>query len=197
MGRRRFDPREMPQRAHRVNRDIRISSIRVIGAEGEQLGIMSPHQAREIATEAGLDLVEVAPTAQPPVCKIMDYGKFRYDLSKKAQASRTATPQLKTVQLRPKTDDHDLKVKLNHARSFLERGDKVRLVMRLRGREQAFIDRWINKLREHVDTMSDVCRIASAPSRQGRQILMLLEPTGGGGGGSQRSDDSGSDESDG
>ena len=186
----------MPTKSHRVNRDIRISSIRVIGAEGEQLGIMSPHQAREMAAENGLDLVEVAPTAQPPVCRIMDYGKFRYENAKKAQASRTATPQLKTVQLRPKTDDHDLQTKLARARKFLERGDKVRLIMRLRGREQAFIDRWITKLREHVGTMSDVCRIASEPSRQGRQILMLLEPTGGGGGGGGRHHDDDDDDDD-
>ena len=132
-----------PQK-HRVNREIRFPTIRVIGAEGEQLGIMTPDEAREIADRDGMDLVGVAPEARPPVCKIMDYGRFRYNESKRNKPQKTA--KTKTIKLRPKTDDHDLEFKLNMARKFLAAGDRVKFVMRLRGRENAYIDRWVEIL---------------------------------------------------
>ena len=109
---------------------------------------MSPDEARDIADEHGLDLVEVAPEARPPVCRVMDYGKYKYELSKKAKPQRTA--KLKTIKLRPKTDDHDLKTKLNQARKFLAEGDRVRFVMRLRGREAAYKDRWCQLLTKEL-----------------------------------------------
>ncbi|PIE19902.1 MAG: translation initiation factor IF-3 [Proteobacteria bacterium] len=176
MGRRsrNFEPPEKPK--HRINRAIRFPQIRVIGADGDQLGVMHPDEARDLAAQAGLDLVEVAPLARPPVCKIMDYGKFKYLEAKKLAKNKSSTPEVKTVQMRPKTDDHDLDTKLKRAAKFLDRGDKVRFVMRLRGREQAYPDRWIAQLLDYVKSLGDGVRIATAPSRQGRMISMLVEP---------------------
>jgi len=177
MGRRfHRGPIQPEQEEHRVNRRIRFPEVRVIGPEGDQLGVMSPDEGRDHAAEFGLDLVEVAPNARPPVCRIMDYGKYKYDKSKRMTAS--AAPEVKTVQLRPKTDEHDLKFKLERARKFLERGDKVRLVMRMRGREQAYPERWTALMHEHYKTWLGECsQIASAPLRQGRTISMLVEPS--------------------
>ena len=177
----RFD-RTLPERQHRVNRDIRFPTIRVIGPDGDQLGVMSPEEARSIAAESGLDLVEVAPNVRPPVCRIMDYGKFKYDQAKKLKASAgSAAPTVKTIQFRPRTDEHDLRTKLDHAHQFLERGDKVRFVMRMRGRERAVVDRWIANLRRHFDKLNDVGKIIGDPAHQGRTVSMLIEPlkTGG------------------
>ena len=171
---RNFEPPDQPK--HRINRAIRFPQIRVIGPDGEQLGVMSPDEARDRAAAAGLDLVEVAPQARPPVCKIMDYGKFKYLEAKKLAKNKSSTPEVKTVQMRPKTDGHDLETKLKRAQKFLERGDKVRFVMRLRGREQAYPERWIAQMMEHVKWLGDGVRIATPPSRQGRMISMLVEP---------------------
>ncbi len=167
---------EMPTAQHRVNRAIRFPEVRVVDPDGEQLGVMSPDQARELASERGLDLVEVAPNARPPVCRIMDYGKFKYQQSKKAAAASASTVTVKTIQLRPKTDDHDLDIKLDRASKFLERGDKVRLVMRLRGRERYLADRWYEKLREQLQRLSDVGKPASRPAQEGRVITLMIEP---------------------
>ncbi len=162
---------------HRINQRIRFPQIRVIDAGGEALGVMSPDEGRAVAREAGLDLVEVAPNARPPVCKVMDYGKFKYERSKRS-SKNSSTPTVKTVQLRPKTDTHDLEVKLGQARKFLKRGDKVKVVMRLRGRERAFIDRATNILFARVEEgLSEVGRIASRPAHQGRLITLMVEPT--------------------
>ncbi|MCB9787598.1 MAG: translation initiation factor IF-3 [Deltaproteobacteria bacterium] len=160
---------------HRINHHIRISHIRLIGPDGEQLGIVSSDEGRAVARQHGQDLVEVAPDVRPPVCRIMDYGKYKYDQAKRA--TKSATTDVKTVQLRPKTDDHDLDTKLRRALKFLGRGDKVRLVMRMRGREQAYPQRWIGLLREHFKRhLASSAKIASPPSCQGRTITMLIEP---------------------
>jgi translation initiation factor IF-3 len=158
-----------------VNHRIRFPKIRVIDAEGEAVGVMTPDEGRALAREAGLDLVEVAPNARPPVCRIMDYGKYKYEQSKKQ--TKQKGPSLKTVQLRPKTDTHDLETKLGRAKKFLERGDKVKIVMRMRGRERAHPDRWIKMMREHFqEQLEDVGKIVSKPSTQGRAISMMVEP---------------------
>ncbi len=164
-----------PQNKHRVNRQIRISQIRVIGAEGEQLGIMTPDEARDIAAESGLDLVEVASNARPPVCRIMDYGKFKYEESKKTKA-RTARVEMKTITLRPKTDTHDLETKLKQARKFIEHGDRVKFVMRMRGREQAHIDMWVSKMRDIIKGVSDISTVVATPRQEGRTITAMVEP---------------------
>ncbi len=175
---RRFRHRfaEPTEDEYRVNHRIRFPEIRVIGPNGDQLGVMSPDEGRDIAREAGLDLVEVAPNARPPVCRVMDYGKFKYDRAKRATAA--SGPEVKTVQIRPKTDDHDLGTKLKRAVKFLERGDKVRLVMRMRGREQAYPERWTALMHEHFEEwLQHIGQIATPPSRQGRMISMLVEPS--------------------
>jgi translation initiation factor IF-3 len=173
----RFDrnaPPEQPK--HRINRAIRFHEVRVIGPEGEQLGVMSPEEGRERAQALGMDLVEVAPEARPPVCRILDYGKFKYLESKKAAKGTKTAPEIKTVQMRPKTDEHDLETKLKRAAKFLERGDKVRFVMRMRGRERAYPQRWVDQMLEHVKALGDGVRIAQHPSALGRAITMLVEP---------------------
>jgi len=175
---RRFRGKVRPERPeHRVNGRIRFPKIRVISPDGEFVGIMSPDEGRAEAKKHGLDLVEVSPQARPPVCRIMDYGKFKYDKKKQRQAAKSSQPQVKTVQMRPKTDDHDLETKLGRARRFLERGDKVKIVMRMRGRERAYPERWIELMRDHFhDTLANFGRIASKPSQQGRVISMVVEP---------------------
>jgi translation initiation factor IF-3 len=157
-----------------VNREIRFPSIRVIGPEGEQLGIMSPDEARQIAADQGLDLVEVAPEARPPVCKIMDYGKYRYEMSKRTKPQKTA--KLKTIKLRPKTGEHDLETKLTHARKFLAEGDRVKFVMRLRGRENAYIDRWCEVLIKDLAALNDIANMSVRPRPEGRAIIAQYDP---------------------
>lgn len=175
---RRFRGKVRPERPeHRVNRHIRFPQIRVISPEGEALGVMSPDEGRAEAKKHGMDLVEVSPHARPPVCRIMDYGKFKYEKKKQRSASKSSQPTVKTVQMRPKTDDHDLETKLSRARRFLERGDKVKLVMRMRGRERAYPERWIEMMREHFHgALANFGRIASKPAQQGRVISMVVEP---------------------
>jgi translation initiation factor IF-3 len=163
---------------HRINHQIRIAQIRVIGAEGEQLGIMTPDQGRELAEEAGLDLVEVAPQAVPPVCRIMDYGKFRYEQSKKASAAKSARVEVKTITLRPKTDTHDLETKTSQARGFLEKGDHVKFVMRLRGREHAHAALWYEKMNALLDSLKDVAQVTQRPRDEGRTITSMAAPLG-------------------
>lgn len=166
----------MPE-THRVNHQIRIAQIRVIGAEGDQLGIMTPEEARRVAQESGLDLVEVAPKARPPVCRIMDYGKFRYDQSKKKDHSKQTI--VKTITLRPKTDDHDLGTKLRQASKFLGQGNKVRFVMRMRGRERAHVGLWVDKLRKIIARMDQgTYNVAQTPRPEGRAVVAMLDPAG-------------------
>jgi translation initiation factor IF-3 len=157
-----------------VNNEIRFHSVRVIGPEGEQLGILHPDEGRRIAGENGLDLVEVAPEARPPVCKIMDYGKYRYEISKRTKPQKTA--KLKTIKLRPKTDNHDLLTKFNLARKFLAGGDRVKFVMRLRGREAAYIDRWCKMLAEELATLEDAGNLSLQPQREGRAVVAQIDP---------------------
>lgn len=153
--------------------------MRLIDPDGEQLGILSTDDAREKAEEFGLDLVEVAPKAQPPVCKIMDYGKFKYQLSKKAKKA-TDNVSLKTLRMRPKTDDHDLKTKLDRAQRFLEKGNQVKFVIQMRGRERQFSDRWVEHLEELIEELRENLKrdikVVNAPESQGWQIIAVIEP---------------------
>lgn len=164
--------------SHRVNRQIRVPQIRVIGPEGEQLGIMTADEGRDLAGEQGLDLVEVAPGAIPPVCKIMDYGKFRYETSKKASQAKATRVELKTITLRPKTDTHDLETKITQARGFIDRGDRVKLVMRLRGRENAHKDLWFGKMDAIINALVDIAACTQRPREEGKTITASLEPMG-------------------
>jgi len=165
----------------RVNRMIRISPVMVVDENGEQLGVLQTVEALRIAEERGLDLVEVAPNSRPPVCKIMDYGKFKYEQSKKARKARQAshTVRVKTIQFRPKTDDHDYDFKKKHIIKFLESGNKVKVVMRFRGREITHMDLALEFLNNLTEELTEYGMRESAPQREGRQISFVLAPVKG------------------
>ena len=164
-----------PPETQRVNRQIRFPQIRVIDPDGNQLGIMTPDEARRLAQEKGLDLVEVAAQARPPVCRIMDYGKFRYDQFKKKDHSKQTV--VKTITLRPKTDTHDLGTKLRQATKFLGEGNKVRFMMRMRGRERAHIGLWIAKLTDVIKAMEPgTYSVSLTPRVEGRAIVAMIDP---------------------
>ena len=166
--------------SHRVNHNIRAREVRVIDPDGEQIGVMTPEEAREKAEEYGLDLVEVAPKARPPVCRIMDYGKYQYEQSKKKSASRSNRVQLKTVQFRPNTDDHDLQVKLKRAKKFIDKGNQVKFVMRMRGRERAYTDRLVDQLNQMLEDFQEDyetnIKVVSRPRAEGWRIQAIVEP---------------------
>ena len=176
---RRQVPSNTGDNQYRINHQIRIAQILVIGPDGDKLGVMSPDEARNIAADHGLDLVEVAPTAKPPVCRIMDFGKFRYEQAKKAAASKSARIDLKELRLRPKTDDHDMETMVRKAKGFIAHGDRVRLVMRLRGREQSHAELWLSKLEEIVALFKDCAQIAQPARIEGKMITATIEPVGG------------------
>ncbi len=162
----------------RVNEDIIADEIRVIDDQGEMKGVMSVAKALELADEAGLDLVEIAPGSVPPVCKILDYGKYKYEQQKKAAEARKKqkTIDVKEVKIRPGIEDHDYGVKLKNARRFLEGGDKVKVTMRFRGREMAHVDIGKNVLERFKEDLSDVSKVELEPKMEGRQTIMVLAP---------------------
>lgn len=163
-----------------MNERIRVREILVIGAEGEQLGTMSPEVALAKAQEVGLDLVEVAPNARPPVCRIMDYGKYKYEQKKKAAAGKAKgkgrTAQLKEVKMRPATDEHDLQFKLKNARRFLIEGDKVKVTVMFKGREMAHRKAGYDKLDQVRAVLGDLVTVESNPQMLGRALSMTLVP---------------------
>ena len=146
----------------------------VIDAEGNRLGVMTPDDARKMAAERGLDLVEVAPDGRPPVCRIMDYGRFRYEQRKRNKKQHQT--QTKIIKLRPKTDTHDLETKLRHARRFLESGDRVRFVVRMRGRERAVTERWVAQLEDLTSQLNDIGVTTGAPKLEGGGVTTTVEP---------------------
>ena len=157
---------------------IKIPRVLVVDEEGTQLGILDTSEALSIAADRGLDLVEVAPTARPPVCRIMDYGKFKYEQSKKARKARQQahTQKVKTIKFRPKTDDHDYNFKKNHIISFLEAGNKVKVIMQFRGREISHLDLGIEFLNHLVEEVVEHGTPESRPTREGRFISFILAP---------------------
>ena len=162
----------------RINREIRVASVRVISMDGEQLGVITLAEALAEAAKAGLDLVEVSPTAAPPVCRIMDYGKFRYQQSKKVQVSKKSQTviQVKEIRIRPKTEEHDLEVKLKHIRKFLEARNKVKISMMFRGREIAYTDIGRKIMEDLKNTLADGCVIDQHPKLEGRNMIMIISP---------------------
>jgi len=150
----------------------------LVDAEGEQVGVVSLQDAFDRADEAGLDLVEVSPQAEPPVCKIMDYGKFKYEESKRAHKAKAKTKQvqLKEVKFRPKTDQHDYQVKLKNARRFLEGGDRVKVTMRFRGREMLHQDIGRELLERIEEDLGDLGKVEQKPKLEGRQMIMVVAP---------------------
>lgn len=160
----------------RINEAIRITPIRVIAEDGEQLGVIPTEDALTRAKEAGLDLVEVAPTERPPVCRIMDYGKFKYQQKKRHTKGHTHQSQNKEVRLRPKIGEHDLMTKVNRARGFLEKKDKVVFSVIFRGRENAHTDEGFKLINRVVKELDEVAKLEQGPSMQGRRIIATLAP---------------------
>lgn len=156
---------------------IRITPIRLIGPENEQIGVIETHQAIRMAEEAGLDLVEVVPDGRPPVCKIMDYGKYKYELSKKKQPT-TKGSELKEIRLGRsiKIDRHDLEIRAKQARRFLMDGHKVQVIQRFKGREFAHKDLGLANMKQFFDAVEDICKLEQPPRPFGRQFTMLLSP---------------------
>jgi translation initiation factor IF-3 len=157
-----------------VNERIRVREIRVIGSDGEQLGVMTPEDALVIAREGGLDLVEVAANSRPPVCRIMDYGKFKYEQKKKSASKKSHSATLKEVKLRPGTDQHDLNFKLNNARKFLMEGDKVKVTVMFRGREMVHTYRGRKQLDTVLEQLGPIAKLESSPRMEGRFMSMIL-----------------------
>ncbi|MDR0703602.1 MAG: translation initiation factor IF-3 [Planctomycetaceae bacterium] len=160
----------------RVNESIRISQVRVISAEGAQLGILNTSEALALARQAGLDLVEVASDSKPPVCRIMDYGKFRYQQKKRQTKQHTHQSKLKEVRLRPKTGEHDITVKINKAREFLNNKDKVQITVSFKGRELAHIDEGEKVLKHLIAELDDISKIEAPPKRAEKRIICTLAP---------------------
>jgi translation initiation factor IF-3 len=158
-----------------MNEQIRITPIRLIGAEGEAHGIVPTAQALEMAREAGMDLVEVADKERPPVCKIMDYGKFKYAQSKKAH-QKTHQQKLKEIRVRPKTGDHDIETKINQARKFLEHNDKVQVNVLFRGREMQHIEEGQRVMNQVLEALQNDCKIESPAKMEGKRMVALLAP---------------------
>ena len=159
-----------------INEQIRDKEIRLIGENGEQLGIMSSRDAMKMAEEAGLDLVKIAPTAKPPVCKIVDYGKFKYEQVRKEKEARKKqkTVEVKEIRLSPNIDTNDLNTKVNAARKFLTKGDKVKVTLRFRGREMAHMNTSKHILDDFAQSLSDICVVEKAPKVEGRSMTMFL-----------------------
>ena len=162
----------------RINEQIRVPEVRLIGADGQQVGVMPTKEALAQAVEAHLDLVEVAPQASPPVCRIMDYGKYKYQQSKKQQEARrkATTIQVKEVKVRPKIEEHDMGFKLRNARRFLEDGDKVKISVIFRGREIAHTDRGFRILAQMSEALADVGTVEQNPKLEGRNLSMIVTP---------------------
>ena len=159
-----------------INEQIRDREIRLIGSNGEQLGIMSAKDAMKLAREAELDLVKIAPTAKPPVCKIIDYGKYRYELARKEKEAKKKqkTIDIKEVRLSPNIDTNDLNTKMNAAKKFLAKGNKVKITLRFRGREMAHMSSSKHILDDIAENLSDVAVVEKAPKIEGRSIGMVL-----------------------
>ena len=159
-----------------INEQIRCKEVRVIGEEGQQLGVMASRDALNMAKDAGVDLVMVSPSANPPVCRIVDYGKFKYEqLRKEKEAKKKQkTVEVKEVRLSPNIDVNDLNTKCNAARKFIEKGNKVKVSLRFRGREMAHIDSTKHILEDFAEKLSDIAVIEKAPKMEGRSMMMFL-----------------------
>ena len=159
-----------------INEQIRDKEVRLIGEDGEQLGIVQAKDALRMAQEAELDLVKIAPTAKPPVCKIIDYGKYRYELARKEKEAKKKqkTIDVKEVRLSPNIDTNDLKTKVNAARKFLSKGDRVKVTLRFRGREMAHMASSKHVLDDFADLLSDIATVEKAPKIEGRSMTMFL-----------------------
>ncbi|MBU0601708.1 MAG: translation initiation factor IF-3 [Gammaproteobacteria bacterium] len=166
------------QKSQRTNSEINAPEIRLVGEEGEQLGIMSARQALSLAEEAGIDLVEIAPLAKPPVCRLMDFGKFKYQEAKRAAEAKSKQKQIqvKEVKFRPGTDEGDYQIKLRNLTRFLQDGDKAKVTLRFRGREMAHQEFGIRLLERVKADLEAVAVVEQFPKLEGRQLIMVLAP---------------------
>jgi len=162
----------------RFNNMIQSDKVRVIDENGENIGVMYTRQAIEQAAEVGLDLVEVSPNADPPVCKFLDVGKYRYEAQKKANAARKTqkTQEIKEIKMRPNIDDHDYDTKMRNVHRFIEDGDKVKVTLRFRGRELSHQQLGMNLLRRVQEDVAEIAKVEAYPRMEGRQMLMVLSP---------------------
>ncbi|MBC7465224.1 MAG: translation initiation factor IF-3 [Bdellovibrio sp.] len=162
----------------RVNREIRAQSIRLIDENGVMAGVMSVPDALRMAQDRGLDLIEIAPNAEPPTCKLMDYGKYKYEEKKKAAASRKnqVIVTIKEIQMRPRTDQHDFETKMKHARRFLLDGDKVKINLRFMGREMAHQEAGVAVIKKAIEFVKDLALVEAPPKTEGKNLFTLLAP---------------------
>lgn len=159
-----------------INEQIRDREVRVISESGEQLGIMSSMEARRLAEEAGLDLVKISPNAKPPVCKIIDYGKFKYEKARKEKDARKKqhTVEIKEIRMSPNIDDNDMNTKINAAKKFLTKGDRVKVTLRFRGREMAHMQQSAHILTDFAQALADCAVVDKTPKVEGRSLTMFL-----------------------
>ena len=161
-----------------MNDQIRCPEVRLIGAEGENVGVVSPERALELAENAGLDLVEISPNAEPPVCKIMDFGKYKYEQQKRESEARKKQKiiEIKEIKFRPGTDTHDYDVKMRNVFKFLENGDKVKITLRFRGREMAHLNLGRELLERVAEDVQEMGKVENMPKMEGRQMTMMIGP---------------------
>ncbi len=163
---------------HRINERIRVPQVRLIDDVGNQVGVVDTRDALQMAKDKGLDLMEVSPNSNPPVCKICDYGKFKYEKKKKEAVARKKQTviKVKEVQLRPQTEEHDLEYKFKNIRQFLEDGDKAKITIMFRGREIAYADQGFRIMRELAEKVKDIANIEASPKLEGKKLIMILAP---------------------
>ena len=171
----RRNPQQENRDTTRINGQIRITPIRVVSEDGEQLGVLATEDALERARDAGLDLVEVAPNERPPVCRIMDYGKFKYEKKKKTNKGQTHT-KTKEIRLRPKTGEEDIRTKIRQAEKFLAHKDKVQVSVLFRGREMAHIEEGRKVMEMVIEILSEHGKIETAPQQHGRRMICMIAP---------------------
>lgn len=166
------------QTGPRINEQIKAPKIRLLDENGEMLGVVSPDEGIERAREVGLDLVEVSPNAEPPVCKVMDYGKYKYEEQKRKaeQKKKQKVIEVKEIQLRPGIDEHDYQVKLRNARKFIEKGDKLKVCMRFRGREMTHQELGMAVLKRVKEDLGEDVKVELEPKIEGRRMIMVLTP---------------------
>ncbi len=170
----------MSSKELRINDQIRVREVRLIDAEGQQLGVVATVEAMRLAAEAGMDLVEIAPQASPPVCKILDYGKYKFELEKKNRESKKKQKliKMKEIRMQPKIEEHDLQFKSKHVRDFLEEGNKVKVTIRFRGREMAHTERGRIVLDKVLGLLEDTFVLEREPIMEGRFMSMVVGPKG-------------------
>ena len=172
-----FQRRSKPQ-GPKANERIKALDVQVIGSDGNNLGVMQLKQAIQMAKDEGLDLIEISPNANPPVCKIMDMGKYKYDLQKKANQAKKKQKivSLKEIKLRPGTEIHDYNFKIKNAKKFISKGDKVKFTVKFKGREMQHVELGKNLMKRIIDDTKDIGKVETHPKFEGRQMIMIIQP---------------------